>query len=82
MNDSPGATERWKGQAEGLKLYSSYPDAVGIDGEAIELESTNFPGFSSSSILQEIQKRLGEEEHPARRVQGPNHLWCHCLEKE
>ena len=35
MKDSPGAIERLKGQAEGLRLYSSYQDAVGIDGEAI-----------------------------------------------
>ena len=36
MKDTPGATERWKGQVEGLRLYSSYQDAVGIDGEAID----------------------------------------------
>ena len=30
MKDSPGAIERWKGQVEGLRLYSSYQDAVGI----------------------------------------------------
>ena len=42
-----GATERWKGQVEDLKKYSSYPDAVGLDGEPIEFEWTNFPGFSS-----------------------------------
>ena len=28
MKDSPGAIERWKGQVEGLRLYSSYLDAV------------------------------------------------------
>ena len=33
-------------------------DAVGIDGEAIEFEWTNFPGFSTLSILKEIQKEL------------------------
>ena len=38
MKDSPGGIERWKDQVEGLKLYSSYRDAVGIDGEAIEFE--------------------------------------------
>ena len=45
MKDSPGATERWKGQVEGLRLYSSYQDAVGIDAEAIEFEWKNFPGI-------------------------------------
>ena len=55
MKDSPEATERWRGQVEGLRLYSSYQDAVGIDGEAIEFEWKNFTGFSSLSSPQEIQ---------------------------
>ena len=38
MKDTPEAAERWKGQVEGLRLYSSYQDAVGLDGEAIELQ--------------------------------------------
>ena len=59
MKDTPGAIERWKGQVEGLRLYSSYQDAVGIDGEAIEFEWKIFTGFSSLSILQEIQHDLG-----------------------
>ena len=42
---------------EGLKLNASYQDAVGIDGEAIELERIIFPGFSSLSIV-EIQQDL------------------------
>ena len=58
MRDTPEALERWKGQVEGLRLYSSYYDAVGIDGEAIEFEWTIFPGFSSLSILREIQRDL------------------------
>ena len=43
---------------EGLRLCSSYQDAVGIDGEAIEFEWKHVPGFSSLSILQEIPKDL------------------------
>ena len=38
--------------------YSSYQDAVGNDGEAIDFEWTNFPGFSSLSILEQIQQDL------------------------
>ena len=57
--DSPGVIERWKGEMERLRLYSSYQDAVRIDGEAIEFEWKIFPGFSSLSILQEIQQDLG-----------------------
>ena len=41
MKDTPKAVERWKGQVEVLRLYSSYRDAVGIDGEAIEYEWGN-----------------------------------------
>ena len=64
MKDSPGATERWKGQVEGLRLYSSDQDAVGIDGEAIEFEWTKFLqgfffiiGYSSRD-----PKRIDENE--------------------
>ena len=47
MRDTPETAERWKGQVEGLRLYSSYQDAMGIDGEAIEFEWKRLPGFSS-----------------------------------
>ena len=62
MNESKEAKARWEGQVEGLKLYPSYQEAVGIDGEAIEFEWNVFPGFSSLSILQEIQKELGRKK--------------------
>ena len=74
MKDGPGAIEGWKGQVEGLRMYSSYQEAVGIDGEAIGFEWTNFPGFSSLSILQEIQQDLAKKEHPTRRLPGAGHL--------
>ena len=48
---------------EGLRSYSSCQDAVGIDGEAIEFEWTSFPGFSSFSILQEIQSDLARKNN-------------------
>ena len=38
VEQGSGATERWKGHVEDLRMYSSYQDAVGIDGEAIEFE--------------------------------------------
>ena len=62
MRDTPELIERWKGQVEGLRLYSSYQDAVGIDGEAIEFEWTIFPGFSSLSVLQEVQRDLEKRQ--------------------
>ena len=73
MRETPEAKERWKGQVEGLRLYSSYQYAVGIDWESIEIEWNTFPGFSSLSSLRE-QGLEGEKEHPARGVQGPDHV--------
>ena len=62
IEQGPGAAERrWKGQVEDLRMYSSYPDTVGIDGEAIEFEWKNVPDFSTLSVLQEIQKDLEEK---------------------
>ena len=58
MKGIPNAVERWKEQVEGLRLFSSYQDAVGIDGEAIEFEWTFFPRFSSLPIIEEIQQDL------------------------
>ena len=62
VKDISGAIERWRSQVEDLKRYSSYQDTVGLDGEAIEFERKVFPGFSSSSLLREIQKDL-ERKH-------------------
>ena len=53
---------------EGLWLYASYQDAVGIDGEAIEFEWKNFPGFSSLSIFQVIQKDLERERNNSDKI--------------
>ena len=62
MEDGPRAAERrWKGQVEDLRMYSSHQDAVGIHGEVIEFEWTFFPGFSTLSSVQEIQKDLAEK---------------------
>ena len=59
MEQGPGAAERrLNGQVEGLRLYSSCQDAVGLDGEPIEFEWTIFPGFSLFSLLREIQNDL------------------------
>ena len=74
MEQGAGATERLKGQLEDLKKYSSYQDAVGLDGEAIEFEWNFFPGFSTLSILQGDPDGLGEEEHRAGKLQRPDHL--------
>ena len=58
VKDVAGATERWKGQVEDLKKYSSYQDAVGLDGELTDFAWKKFPGFSSLSLLREIQNDL------------------------
>ena len=58
VKDISGATERWPGQVENLKMYSSYQDEVGLDREPIEFEWNIFPEFSSLSLLREIQNDL------------------------
>ena len=52
------AKARCEGQVERHRLYPSYQEAVGIDGEAIELEWKIITGFLSLSILQEVEKDL------------------------
>ena len=61
MNDSNEAITRWEGQVEGLKMYPSYEELLGIDGEAIEFEWNIFPRFSSLAILQETQEDLARK---------------------
>ena len=56
IEKEPGAADaKWAGQLEGLKMYLSYQDAVGLDGEAVELEWTIFAGFTTLTTLKEIQ---------------------------
>ena len=78
VKDIPGAVQRWKGQVEDLRMYWSYRDAVGIDGEAIEFEWKIVPGFASLSFLREIQQDLEKKNNPARRLQGPESSSCQC----
>ena len=70
MKDTPRAIETWKGQLEGLGLYSSYQDAAGIDGEAIEFKWTVFTGFSSLSVLEKPKKtwRRGESSQKSSQT--------------
>ena len=56
MKDSPGAIGRWKGQVEGLRLYSSCQDAVGIDGEAIVFEWKNSQDFHHCLFFKRSRK--------------------------
>ena len=58
MNDSKDAITRWEGQVEEFKMYPSYKELSGIDGEAIEFDWNIFSGLSSLQILQEIQQDL------------------------
>ena len=53
--------EDGKAKLKILRMYSSHQDAVGIHGEVIEFEWTFFPGFSTLSSFQEIQKDLAEK---------------------
>ena len=60
---------------EGLRLYSSCQDAVGIDGEVIEFEWKKFPNiFHHCLFLEEIQDDLETRRIPSSGVHRPNHL--------
>ena len=83
MKDSPGATERWKGQMEGLRLYSFYQDAVGIDGEAIEFEWKIFPGILKRKRVEKryISMDIQQTQNSCSVIQlsifGALANWCH-----
>ena len=74
VKDISGATERWKGQVEDLKKYSSYQDAVGLDGEPIEFEWKIVPGFSSLSLLAWKQDARSRIELPNSGKEGTAYL--------
>ena len=61
MNESKEAKARWEGQVEGLRMYPSHPEAVRINGDAIEFEWNIYPGFSSLAFLPEIQEDLASK---------------------
>ena len=69
MRHTPEAIEKWENQVEGIKLYSSYQDAVGIDGEAIEFEWKMFPGFPSWSTLGKSKKKWRRRESSQKSSQ-------------
>ena len=75
MKGSEDAIERWRGQMEELKMYPSYKESVGIDGEATEFDWEYFPTIFVIADSSRDPKRLGEkDQHSTRRVQGPDHL--------
>ena len=82
--DERTAKKRWKdgeGQVEGTQVVSRLTKkAVGIDGEAIWIRVEKISqNFSSLSILQEIQKGLGEKKNiEPRRVLGTGSSLCQC----
>ena len=55
-----GAITRWEGQGEEFKMYTSYGESLGIDGEAIEFEWNIFRALTSLQILQKIQNDFQE----------------------
>ena len=77
MKDSPGAIERWRGQVEGLRLYSSYQDAVGIDGEAIEFEWTFFQDFHRCPFFKK-SKKIWRERTPSPKSSRTRSSSCQC----
>ena len=48
-----------------------------IDGEPMEFEWTNFPGFTTLGILAEIQKMMVESKCEPEQFQRKEHLHVH-----
>ena len=63
IEQNPGAADaKWTGTIFfDLKRYPSYKDAVGLDGEAIELEWKIRPRVTILTILKEIQMDMGRK---------------------
>ena len=76
MIESKEAVTRREGQVEELKMYPSYKDLEGIDGETIEFEWNLFPGFSSLQILQEIERDL--ERKNVKPQELTDRISCQC----
>ena len=76
MNESKEAIKRWEGQVEEFKMYPSYEELFGIDGEAIEFEWNIFPGISSLRILQEIQRDLKRASNLKNSQTGSSSCQC------
>ena len=78
IEQNPGvADEKWTGQVEDLKRFPSYQDAVGFDGEAIEFEWKKFPGFTTLTILKEIQMDLERKNIEPETLKIGSSL-CQC----
>ena len=67
MNESKEAIARWEGQVEGLEMYPSYQESVGIDGEPLN-SSGIFSRIFVVGYSSREPKRFGQKEHQTRRV--------------
>ena len=71
--------QRWKGQVEGLRLYSSYQDAVGCLWRSTWVRVGKFPNIFIIVHSSRNPTRLGETEDPDRGGHRPDHLSsCQC----
>ena len=56
LNSPDDAIRRWEEEVSSWKMYSSFRQVQGLDGEPIDFEWKNFTGFSASQLLRTIQK--------------------------
>ena len=69
VKDISGATERWKGQCRSQEIFV-VPRRSRTRRRTGTIRVENFPRIS---FLRDPE-RLGDEEHQAGRLQGPDHL--------
>ena len=69
QDPGPAAIEDGESQVLNLKGYTSYQDALGIDGKTIEFEWKIFQGFTTLNILQQSQRDMQDKNIPPEKFE-------------
>ena len=72
ISDEP--VHAWKSKIKWFLETRHLKDLDGIDGEPMEFEWKNSPGFISSGILDEIQKMMTESKCEPEQFEGKVNL--------
>ena len=73
-NISPEPAQAWKYKIKWHLETRYLKDLDRIDGEPMEFEWKNFPGFTTLRILTEIQKMMAELKCEPEQFQRKDHL--------
>ena len=70
MYEYPKATDAWREKMEWTTVSPQCRELDRVDGEPMEFECPNFPGFTTLQILAEIQKMMGEMRCEPEQLTG------------